>query len=106
MIEVVADKKFYKDVMHESLRPTVPKDPRTHHASSSTPTAAPSRTTHSGGASSAPSVNSSFMKMFRGIFAMCWRTDQHMDNPLLEFPELAAFGIGPARCNQEIIHSQ
>jgi hypothetical protein len=75
MIEVVTKEKFYKDVAHKPLCPAVPKDPRTHHASSSNPVVAPSHTTHSGGASSAPSVNSGFMKMFRGIFAMCWRTD-------------------------------
>jgi hypothetical protein len=33
MIEVVAHEKFYKDVAHEPLRPAVPKDPKTHHAS-------------------------------------------------------------------------
>jgi hypothetical protein len=30
MIEVVANLKFYKEVAHEPLRPTVLKDPRTH----------------------------------------------------------------------------
>jgi hypothetical protein len=64
MIEVVAHEKFFKDVKHESLCPTVSKDPRTHRVSSSTPTTAPSCSTHSGGASSAPSVNSSSLKMF------------------------------------------
>jgi hypothetical protein len=64
MIEVVAHEKFYKDVAHEPLRPTMPKDPRTHRAGSSTPAAAPSQTTHSGGASSTSSVNSGILKMF------------------------------------------
>jgi hypothetical protein len=50
MIEVVAHEKFYKDVRHDSLHPAVPKDPRTHYASSSTPAASPSYTTRSGGA--------------------------------------------------------
>jgi hypothetical protein len=58
MIEVVTKEKFYNDVAHEPLRPIVPKDPRAPHAGSSTPAAAPSCTTHSGGASSTPSVNS------------------------------------------------
>jgi hypothetical protein len=66
MIEVVAHDKFYKDVKYESLHPAVPKDPRNHHASSSTPAAAPSRTTHRVGASNAPSVNSGILKMFQG----------------------------------------
>jgi hypothetical protein len=79
MIDVVTKEKFYKDVAHEPLRPTVPKDPRTHHASSSTPAAAPSHITHSGGASFTPSVNSIFMKMFRGILAMCRCMDHRMN---------------------------
>jgi hypothetical protein len=80
MIEVVTKEKFFKDVAHEHSCPAVPKDPRIRCASSSIPAASPSRTTHSGGApSSAPSVNSSFMKMFRGIFALCRYTDQRMD---------------------------
>jgi hypothetical protein len=46
MIESVAQEKFYKDVCHDSLCPTVPKDPRASRAgSSAAPTAAPSRTT-------------------------------------------------------------
>jgi hypothetical protein len=58
MIDVVTKEKFYKDVAHEPLRSAVPKDLRTHRASSSTPAATPSHTTRSGGApSSAPSVN-------------------------------------------------
>jgi hypothetical protein len=31
MIEMVAHEKYYKDVKHEPLCPTVPKDLRTHH---------------------------------------------------------------------------
>jgi hypothetical protein len=50
MIEVVAHKKFYKDVKHASLRLAVPKEPRTHCSSSSTPAVAPAHTTHTGGA--------------------------------------------------------
>jgi hypothetical protein len=78
MIEVVAHEKFYKDVRHDSLHPAVPKDPKSHRASSSTLVAAPSCTTRSGGASSASSANSSILKMFRGTFVMCWRMDQRM----------------------------
>jgi hypothetical protein len=69
MIEPMAQKKFYKDVHHDSFRPAVPKDPRASHASYSTAT--PSRTTHSGGAPSAPAPNSSILKMLWGIFATC-----------------------------------
>jgi hypothetical protein len=47
MIKFMAHEKFYKDVRHDSLRPTMPKDLRASHAGSS---AAPSHTTHSGGA--------------------------------------------------------
>jgi hypothetical protein len=79
MIETVAQEKFYKDVHHDSLCLAVPKDPRAPHAGSSTATASPSRTTHSGGASSAPSANSDILKMLWGIFATCRRTDQCMD---------------------------
>jgi hypothetical protein len=79
MIKVVTREKFYKDVAQESLRPVVPKDLRTHHASSLAPPVASSHTTDSGGATSASSTNTGFMKMFRGIFAMFRRTDQHMD---------------------------
>jgi hypothetical protein len=68
MMKVVTKEKFYKNVAHEPLRPTVPNDLRTHRASSSTP----SRTTHSGGVSSSiPGLNSSILKIFRGIFATC-----------------------------------
>jgi hypothetical protein len=125
MIESVAKEKFYKDVRHDSLRPAVPKDTRASHADSSA--AAPSRTTHSGGAPSAPAPNSCFLKMLRGIFTTCRCTDQcldvmdqHLQIVLLqEFPdvpifppvpnpydsltpaELAAFSIGPARVSSD-----
>jgi hypothetical protein len=64
MIEVVANEKFYKDVAHEPLRPSVPKDPTTHCTTSPSPVVAPSHTTRSGGASSFSSTNSDFLKMF------------------------------------------
>jgi hypothetical protein len=48
MIESMAQEKFYKDVRHDFLYPTVPKDLRAARVGSST--AAPSRTTRSGGA--------------------------------------------------------
>jgi hypothetical protein len=70
MIEVVTHKKFYKDVAHEPLCPTVPKDLRTHCTTSPPPAMAPSRSTCSGGATSSSNANSSFLKMFQGIFAM------------------------------------
>jgi hypothetical protein len=99
MIEVVAHEKFYKDVKHELLHPAVPKDPRTHRASSSTPAAAPSHTTCSGGgASSAPNVNFDILKMFHGIFATCRCTDQRMD--------VMEQHLQILRRNQEIIHIQ
>jgi hypothetical protein len=98
MIEVVAHEKFYKDMRHDPLFPAVPKDPRTHRASSSTPSIALSRTTQSGGASSASSANFDILKMFRGIFAMCHRTDQCLD--------VMHQHLQIVRCNQEIIHSQ
>jgi hypothetical protein len=60
MIESVVQEKFYKDVRHDSLRLVVPKDPR---ASRAGPTAAPSHTTRSGGAPSAPAPNSGILKM-------------------------------------------
>jgi hypothetical protein len=97
MIGVVAHEKFYKDVAHEPLRPTIPKDLRTHHTSSPPPAVAPTRTTRSGGSSSSSS-NSDFLKMFQGIFAMCRRTDQHLD-VIEQHMEIV-------RHNQEIIHSQ
>jgi hypothetical protein len=61
MIESVTHEKFYKDVHHDSPRPAVPKDPRASHAGSSA--AAPSCTTLSGGAPSAPATNSGILKM-------------------------------------------
>jgi hypothetical protein len=78
MIEVVAHERFYKVVGHEPLRPTVPKDSRSHRSFYPPPVVAPTCTTCSGGASSSSS-NSSFLKIFQGIFAMCRRTDQHLD---------------------------
>jgi hypothetical protein len=52
------------DMRHDSLRPAVPKDPRASHAgSSAAPATAPSHTTRSGGAPSAPAPNSSILKM-------------------------------------------
>jgi hypothetical protein len=72
-------RNIYKDVTHEPLHPTVPKDPRTHCTSSSPPVVAPTRITRSGGASSSSSSNSGFLKMFRGIFTMCRRTVQRLD---------------------------
>jgi hypothetical protein len=98
MIEVVAHKKFYKDVRHDSLHPAVPKDPRTHCDSSSILATAPSRTTRSGGASSTPSVNSDILKMFQGIFTTCRHTDQCMD--------VMELRLQIVRRNQEIIHNQ
>jgi hypothetical protein len=91
----MAQEKFYKDVHHDSLHPAVPKDPRASHAGSS---AAPSRTTRSGGAPFALATNSSILKMLQGIFATCQRTDQRLDvmDQCLQI----------VRHNQEIIHSQ
>jgi hypothetical protein len=99
MIESVAHAKFYRDVRHDSLRPIVPKDPRASHVGSfAALAAAPSRTTCSGGVPSAPTTNSVILKMIRGIFAICWRTDQRLD--------VMDQRLQIARCNQEIIHSQ
>jgi hypothetical protein len=99
MIESVAQEKFYKDVRHDSLRPVVPKDPGTSHASSSTaPAAAPSRTTCSGGAPSAPAPNFDILKMLWGIFTTCRCTDQCLD--------VMDQRLQVVRRNQEIIHSQ
>jgi hypothetical protein len=76
----VVHEKFYNDVHHDSLRPTVPKDPRASHAgSSAAPATATSRTTHGGGAPFAPVPNSSILKMLQGIFDTCRRTDHHLD---------------------------
>jgi hypothetical protein len=95
MIESVAQEKFYNDVRHDSLRPAVPKDPRASRAGSFV---APSRTTRSGGASSAPATNSSILKMLWGIFATCQHTDQRLD--------VMDQYIQIVRHNQEIISSQ
>jgi hypothetical protein len=99
MIESMAQEKFYKDVSHDSLHPTVPKDPRTSRAgSSAAPAAAPSHTTHSGGAPSAPATNSGILKMLWGIFATCRRTDQCLD--------VMDQRLQIVQRNQEIIHNQ
>jgi hypothetical protein len=80
MIESVAQENFYKDVRHDSLHPVVPNDPRDSRAgSSAAPTAAFSRTTHSGGAPSAPATNSGILKMLRDIFATCQCIDCRLD---------------------------
>jgi hypothetical protein len=97
MIEVVAHERFYKDIAHEPLRPTVPKDPRTHRTSSP-PAVAPTHTTHSGGAYSSSSSISAFLKMFWGIFNMCRLIDQCLD-VIEQCMEIV-------HRNQEIIHSQ
>jgi hypothetical protein len=73
MIEMVTKEKFCKDSRHDPLHPAMPKHLRTSHARASA-SAAP-RTTRMGDASSATSTNSGFLKMFRGIFTMCRRTD-------------------------------
>jgi hypothetical protein len=95
MIESVAQEKFYKDVCHDYLCPAVPKDPRASHVDSA---AAPSYTTHSGGAPSAPATNSGILKMLQGIFATCRHTDKRR-NVMNQHLQIV-------RCNQEIIHSQ
>jgi hypothetical protein len=76
MIEMVTKEKFYKDSRHDPLCPAVLRDPRASRAGSS---GAPSHATRSGGASSTSSTNNGFLKMFRGIFAMCRCTDQRLD---------------------------
>jgi hypothetical protein len=99
MIESMAQEKFYKDVRHDPLRPVVPRDPRASRAGfSTTPVAAPSHTTHSGGAPSAPTTNSDILKMLCGIFATCQRNVQCLD-VMIQCLQIV-------RCNQEIIHSQ
>jgi hypothetical protein len=99
MIESVAQEKFYKDVRHGSLHPAVPKDLRASHAGSSTALAAtPSCTTCNGSAPSAAAPNSSILKMLRGIFTTCRRTDQHLD--------VMYQCLQIVWRNQEIIHSQ
>jgi hypothetical protein len=95
MIESMAQEKIYKDVHHDSLCPAVPMDPRTSRASSS---AAPSRTTCSGGAPSAPAPNFSILKMLGGIFATCWCIDQCLN--------VMDQRLQIVRRNQEIIHIQ
>jgi hypothetical protein len=95
MIESVEQEKFYKDVRHDSLHPTVSKDPRASHAGSS---AAPFCTTRSGGAPSAPALNYGILKMLWGIFATYRCTDKRLDvmNQRLQI----------VRHNRKIIHSQ
>jgi hypothetical protein len=86
-------------VHHDSLHPAVPKDPRDSRAgSSATPAAAPSRTTHSGGAPFAPATNSGILNILWGIFTTCRCTDQRLDvmDQCLQIVQR----------NQEIIHSQ
>jgi hypothetical protein len=95
LIESVAQEKFYKDVHHDSLRPAVPKDLRASRVGSS---AAPSHTTHSGGAPSAPATYSDILKMLWGIFTTCWRIDQCLN--------VMDQRLQIVRRNQEIIHSQ
>jgi hypothetical protein len=85
-------------VHHDSLRPVVPNDPRAAHVGSSVAPATPPRTTCSGGALSAPALNSGILKMLRGIFATCRRTDQRL-NMMDQHLQIV-------RRNQEIIHSQ
>jgi hypothetical protein len=99
MIEFVAHEKFYKDVHHDSLRTVMPKDSRASRADSSTaPAATPSRTTRSGGASSAPVPNFSILKMLRGIFDICRCTNQRLD--------MMDHRLQNVWRNQKIIHSQ
>jgi hypothetical protein len=69
--------------------------PRDSHAGS---LAAPSHTTRSGGAPSAPATNSGILKMLWGIFATCRRTNQRLD--------MIDQHLQIVRRNQEIIHSQ
>jgi hypothetical protein len=96
MIGIVTKEKFYKDSRHDPLCPAVPKDPRTSRASASASVAP--RTTCHGGASFASSTNSGFLKMFRGIFAMCQRMDQCLD--------VMEQCLQIVRRNQKITHSQ
>jgi hypothetical protein len=99
MIESMAHEKFYKDVCHDSLCPAVPMDLRASHAGSSAAfAAAPSCTTRSGGAPSAPATNSGILKMLWGIFTTCWHTDQCLD--------VMDQHLQIVQRNQEIIHSQ
>jgi hypothetical protein len=96
MIKMVAHERFYKDEAHEPLHPAVLKDPRSRRTSPP-PDVTPTRTTHSGGASSSFSINFGFLEMFQGIFAMCQRTNQHMD--------VMETHLDIVHHNQEIIHS-
>jgi hypothetical protein len=99
MIESVTQEKFYKDVRHDSFCPAVPKDPRASRAgSSAAPAGAPSRTTRSGGAPSAPATNSGILNMLWDIFTMCQHTDQRLD--------VMDQRLQIVRRSQEIIHSQ
>jgi hypothetical protein len=82
-------------VRYDSLRPAVPKDPRASRTGSS---AAPSHTTHSGGAPSAPAPNSDILKMLQDMFAICWCTDQRLD--------VMDQRLQIVQHKQEIIHSQ
>jgi hypothetical protein len=61
---------------HDSLRLVVLKDPRASRAGSSS---APSRTTHSGGAPSAPATNSDILKMLQSIFVTCRSSNHRLD---------------------------
>jgi hypothetical protein len=97
MIETVVQEKFYKDVRYDSLRPVVPKNPKASRAGSST-TPAPSHTTRSDGAPSAPAPNSDILKMLRGIFVTCRHIDQCLDVMDQRLQIVCR--------NQEIIHSQ
>jgi hypothetical protein len=97
MIEMMPHERFYKDVAHELLCPVVPKD--SAHCRTSPPIdMAPTHTACNGGASSSFNSNSSFLKMFWGIFAMCCHTDQCMN--------VMGHHLYIVRRNQEIIHSQ
>jgi hypothetical protein len=100
-----------------TLHPAVPKDTRASRVgSSAAPVVAPSRTTRSGGAPSAPATNFGILKMLHGIFATCQHTDQRLDvmdqrlqivwrnqeiihsqwdEPLQEFPDVPVFPLVP-----------
>jgi hypothetical protein len=69
MIEIVAHERFYKDVAHEPLRPTVSKTLACCHISPP-PDVATTHTTRSGGASSSSSFNFGFLKMF-WVYLLC-----------------------------------
>jgi hypothetical protein len=97
MIEVAAYEKFYKDAAHEPLHPVVPKGPARHHISPPLDVA-PTCSGRYGGASYSSSSISGFIKMFRGIFAMCCRTDQCMD--------VMEHRLDIVRHNQDLIHYQ